>query len=290
VDRDELNTGYCGVPDKYKVARVSLHMWEEPCISGEERNGTYNGSGTIFFTGCNLGCIYCQNRDIAKGEVKKGRVYTEDELIKKMFLLKNKGANNINLVTPSHYIHLLPETLKKVKNMGLDIPIVYNTSSYEKVENIKKLDGLVDVYLPDFKYMDEEKAMKYSFAKDYPKIADEAIEEMVRQTGRPQFDANGLIKKGVIVRHLVLPLAVNNAKNVISHLYDKYGDDIYISVMNQYTPPKEKLIYEELNRKVTKREYEKVLDYIVESGITHAYIQEGDVADESFIPDFDDSL
>ena len=271
--------GFCKVPAQIKIGRYSLHQWEEPCISGT------NGSGTIFFSGCNLGCIYCQNSAIAhSGE---GKTIDTEELVNIMLYLESRGAHNINLVTPSHYIHILPDALTRAKNKGLSIPVVYNTSSYEKVENLKKLDGLIDIYLPDFKYMNSELAARYSFAPDYPDIAKAAIDEMIRQTGPVSMDDNSrLLKRGVIVRVLVLPLATKNAMKIIKYTFDKYGNSLYISIMNQYTPPKNKLPYNELNRKVTEYEYNKVLDYALSLGITNCYIQDGPTASESFIPEF----
>ena len=275
--------GFCHSPSFFKVARYSLHQWEEPCISGT------NGSGTIFFSGCNLGCIYCQNKDIALGQ--KGKIITQDELVRIMLYLEKSGAHNINLVTASHYIHLLPAAIIKAKESGLTIPIVYNTSSYEDVHSIKQLDGLIDIYLPDYKYISSETASKYSFAPDYPDIALKAITEMVRQTKEPTFDCQtGLLKKGTIIRHLILPLHTSESKELIKSLFNIFGDNVYISLMSQYTPPKSSLKYNELNRKLTPREYSKVLDYAIMLGITNCFFQEGDTAKDSFIPEFYDDI
>lgn len=283
TERSTTYSGYCKAPDQIKIARYSLHMWEEPCISGQ------NGSGTIFFSGCNLGCIYCQNSDIAHKDT--GKIISKDQLVNIMLYLQKIGANNINFVTPSHYIHLLPNIIKQAKNKGLTIPIVYNSSGYESVEALKKLNGLIDIYLPDFKYMDIELARKYSNAPDYTDIAMKVIDEMVSQIGDFEFDDNtGLMKKGIIIRHLVLPGAVNNSKKAIDYLYNKYHDNVFISIMSQYTPPAHTLEYPELNRKTTKREYNKVVDYALDIGLQNAFIQEGDVASESFIPDFSDDF
>ena len=248
-----------------------------------------NGSGTIFFSGCNLRCIYCQNHVISDGST--GCELDENRLIDIMFELRDSGAHNINLVTPSHYIHLLPSTLYKAKAAGLDIPIIYNTSAYEDVSKLKELSGLVDVYLPDYKYHRSEPAAKYSSAPDYPEVARRAIDEMFRQQSHCTFTTHNnicLITNGVIVRHMVLPLATGNSMDAIEYLYNHYKDDIYISIMSQYTPVNDSLPYPELRRKVTGREYNKVVEYSLSLGITNAYIQEGKVAESSFIPDFCD--
>lgn len=280
INRDSGDKGFCGENSTIRIARAALHFWEEPVISGAK------GSGAVFFTGCNLKCIFCQNASIAASEV--GKEVSVETLAEIFLKLQTEGANNINLVTASHYVSQVAECICMAKKHGLTIPIVYNTSSYEKPETLRLLDGLVDIYLPDFKYMDAKLAKAYSKAEDYPEIAKAAIEEMYRQAGKPVFDADtGLMRKGVIVRHLVMPRAVGNAKAVIDYLYESYGDNIYISLMNQYTPMKEFAEYPELNRKVTKREYEKVIQYALDKGIENAFIQEGETAKESFIPAFD---
>ncbi len=280
TDRLAGGHGYCGESNIIRIARAALHFWEEPVISGEK------GSGTVFFTGCNLKCVFCQNAGIATNQL--GKEVTVERLAEIFIELQEKGANNINLVTASHYVPQVADAIRLARKTGLTIPIVYNTSSYEKSETLKLLDGLVDIYLPDMKYADGQMAKKYSGAEDYPEVASSAIKEMYRQVGEPVFDeATGLMKKGVIVRHLIMPGAVRNAKAVIDYLYDTYGDDIYISIMNQYTPMKEFVEYPELNRRVTKREYEKVIQYALDKGVTNAFIQEGDTAKESFIPAFD---
>lgn len=280
VERTAGVKGYCGESDVVRVARAALHFWEEPVICGEA------GSGTVFFSGCNLRCIFCQNGEIASGMV--GKEITVERLAEIFMELQGKGAVNINLVTASHYVPQVAEAIRIAGSKGLCIPVVYNTSSYENVETLKLLDGLVDIYLPDMKYMDETLAKAYSNAGDYPEIAMKAIREMYRQVGKPQFDEDsGIMKKGVIVRHLVMPGAVHNAKAVIDYLYKTYGDKIYISIMNQYTPMKEFEDFSELNRPVTKREYEKVIQYALDRGIENAFIQEGNTAKESFIPPFD---
>lgn len=279
VDRGLGKIGFCKVPNQIKVARAGLHFWEEDCISGKE------GSGTVFFSGCNLRCVYCQNRKIAEGVY--GKEITVDRLAAIFLELEKKGANNINLVTPSHYVLEIIEALKIAKEKGLNLPIVYNSSAYEKVETLKLLQDYVDVYLPDFKYMDSELGSRYSGAKDYSKVAKEAVFEMFRQVGKPSFDDRGIMKKGVIVRHLVLPGYIEDSKKVIRYLYETYGDDIFISILSQFTPFSYLEKYPEINRKVTENEYESVVDYAIEIGVENGFIQEGDVADESFIPDFD---
>ena len=284
-------TGYCLMTDRLKVARAALHMWEEPCISGER------GSGAVFFSGCTLRCVFCQNYKIAAAKV--GKYITVDELADIMLRLQNNQANNINLVTPTHYAGQIAEALIKAKDRGLKIPVVYNTSAYENVDTLKIMDGLVDVYLPDFKYTDGKLALKYSNAGNYPETAKAALREMVRQTGTPDmygdddtlvrdgYVESGIMKKGVIVRHLILPGYTKESRNVIKYLYDTYKNDIYISIMNQYTPLEHVKPYKELCRKVTKKEYDKVVDYAIDIGVTNAFIQEGGTAKESFIPEFD---
>ena len=271
--------GVCGMSSEIYVARAALHMWEEPCISGEE------GSGTVFFTGCSLGCVYCQNQAIARQH--RGTKIPAGRLAEIYLSLQEQGANNINLVTAEHYVPQVCDSLEQAKAQGLRIPVVYNSGGYEKVETLKLLEGLVDVYLPDFKYMDPQLGQQYSNAPDYPLIAKEAIREMVRQTGKPVFDARGIIQKGVIVRHLLLPGHVKNAKQVVEYLYETYGDQIYLSLMSQYTPMDHMKEDPLLGRRVTKREYERLVDHAVTLGVTNGFIQDREVAKESFIPSFD---
>lgn len=324
VDR-RLHSGYCGQTETIRIARAALHFWEEPCISGTR------GSGTVFFSGCPLRCVFCQNRDIALGE--NGIAITKDRLTEIFLELQEQGANNINLVTPTHYVPQIAEALKEAKKKGLHIPIVYNTGSYETVDTIRLLDGLVDIYLPDLKYYSGELSKRYSHAEDYFLRASEAIEEMVRQVGEAEFareeslggseacdnrkcdsessestervqdrkcesesqedDENDepvlLMKKGVIVRHLVLPDHTEDSKEVIRYLYETYGDRIFISIMNQYTPldQLDRDMYPELGRKLTEEEYDEVVDYAIEIGVENGFIQEGETAEESFIPPFD---
>lgn len=279
TNRSSGQTGVCGVSSEIKVARAALHYWEEPCISGKR------GSGAVFFSGCSLHCVFCQNREISDG--KAGKLISKERLSDIFMELADKGANNINLVTPGQYIPDIVWAVNDAKSRGMKLPIIYNTSGYENVTELKLLEGIVDVYLPDFKYMDSTLSAMYSRAKDYPSVAKQALSEMVRQ--QPDVvidDATGLIQKGVIVRQLLLPGHVNDAKAVLKYLYDTYHDHVYISMMSQFTPIALK-DYPEINRTVTRREYERLVDYALEIGITNAFIQEGDVAKDSFIPAFD---
>lgn len=275
--RDSDEVGFCGSDNQIKIGRYGLHFWEEPCISGEK------GSGTVFFSYCNLKCVFCQNYRISTEE--RGRIVSEDELADIFLELQDMGANNINLVTPTHYADKIILALDIARANGLNLPIIYNTSGYETVETLKTLEGYVDVYLPDFKYWRSDIASRYSGAPDYPEIAKAAISEMVRQTGRAKFK-NGLITKGTIVRHLLLPGNLFDAKKIIDYLYSTYGDDIFISIMNQYTPLEQVRDIPPLNRKVGKKEYDVLIDYAASIGIKNAYIQEGETALESFIPEF----
>lgn len=277
VDRSKAK-GFCGMPDKLFAAKAYLHLWEEPCISGE------TGSGTVFFTGCNLRCVYCQNRKIAEGG--EGFEITSKRLGEIFLELQDKGANNINLVTPTHYVPHIISALDKVKDK-LKIPVVYNCGGYESTDTLKKLDGYIDIYLPDFKYCDSRLAKRYSNAEDYPEVVKSALDEMVRQTGSCQFDKNGIMQKGVIVRHLVLPGFLQNSKDVIEYLYKKYENDIFMSIMNQYTPLEYVKEYPEINRKVTEKEYDEIIDFAAGIGVENAFVQEGGTVSESFIPIFD---
>lgn len=279
ADRAAGQKGRCHTSDRLLVARAALHQWEEPCISGEE------GSGAVFFSGCALGCVYCQNHEISRAMA--GQEITIERLAEIFLELQSQHANNINLVTACHYVPQVIRALELAKNRGLAIPIVYNSSGYEKVETLQLLDGLVDIYLPDFKYMDNDLAGRLSGAADYPEAAWNALQEMVRQQPRPEFDDRGMIRKGVIVRHLLLPGHVREAKKIIGRLHETYGDQIYLSIMNQYTPVEAVKEDPLLGRRVTKREYERVLDYAIEIGVTQGFFQEGETAKESFIPPFD---
>lgn len=268
--------GICNATNNLKIARAALHYWEEPCISGEE------GSGTIFFSNCNLKCIFCQNREIStKGF---GKEISIDRFSQICLELQEKGANNINLVTPTHYVPSIIEGIKIAKEKGLHIPIVYNTSTYENIETIKKLKDIVNIYLPDLKYKDNSLGEKYSNIKDYFQYATKNIEEMYNQIGEPLFE-NGIMKRGIIIRVLLLPGHLDDAKEILKYLNDKYHNKIYISIMNQYTPLY-KLKYDNLNRKVSEKEYDELINYAIDLGIENAFIQEGETQSESFIPSF----
>ena len=278
----ENHRGVCGADWQIKIARAALHPWEEPCISGSR------GSGAVFFSGCALKCVYCQNHEISDG--KQGMEVTAEHLADILLRLQEQGAHNINLVTPTHYSDQLIPVLQSARRQGLSIPIVYNTGGYEEVDALKRLEGLIDIWMPDLKYIAVETAKRYSGAPDYFEMASKAIAEMFRQNGQCLFDQDGMMTKGVLVRHLVLPGHVKEARAVIKYLYDTYKDAVYISIMNQYTPVlsgKAAADYPELTRSLTKREYERVVDYAISLGISNAFIQEGDVAKESFIPSFD---
>ena len=280
IKREEGKRGFCGESDLVRLSRAALHMWEEPCISGT------NGSGAVFFSGCTLRCVYCQNYHIANSEI--GKTVSIERLSEIFLELQEQGANNINLVTPTHFVPQIIVALDQARKKGLDLPIVYNTSGYEKVETLRRLNGYVDVYLPDFKYLDPEHAKKYSGAEDYPGVAKAALEEMVRQTGNPVFNDAGIMTKGVIVRHLLLPGCLRDARKIVEYLYETYGNRIYMSLMNQYTPldTLDSGKYPELSRKVTKKAYDVLVDYAIDLGVEQAFIQEGETAKESFIPDF----
>ncbi len=273
-----IKSGFCSQSDKLRVARASLHMWEEPCISGT------SGSGTVFFSGCNLGCVYCQNREISRGDA--GFEITAERLAEIFLELQEKGANNINLVTPTHFVPHIIEALDLVRGKSLKIPVLYNCGGYESYDTLKMLDGYVDIYMPDFKYIDSSLAKKYSHAADYPDVAKKAVAEMFRQTGECVFNENGMMQKGVLVRHLVLPSYTENSKSVIEYLFETYGNGIYMSIMNQYTPLDCVKDYPELDRCVTDAEYDEVLDFAESIGVENAFIQEGGAVSESFIPSF----
>lgn len=279
ANRTNVELGFCGSSDKIRIARSSLHHWEEPCISGEK------GSGTVFFSYCTLKCVFCQNYGISTQN--HGRGITEGELSECFLDLQAQDAHNINLVTPTHFVPQIISAIDIARKNGLKLPIIYNTSGYENVETIKMLDGYVDVFLPDLKYFDNKYAEKYSNAKNYFTIASQAIKQMFRQAGKCEFDKDGIIKKGVIVRHLMLPGLLFDTKKILDYLNAEYGDDIFISIMSQYTPlstlPDN---FPELNKKINPKHYDAILDYAARLGIENAYIQEGSSASESFIPDF----
>ncbi len=276
IDR-ESTVGFCGEKVDIRVTRAAPHYWEEPCISGTK------GSGTVFFAGCNLKCVYCQNALISKGQY--GKTVSAQRLAEIFLQLQAQGVHNINLVTPTHFVYGIADALNIAKASGLRLPVVWNSGGYESADALRALKGLVDIYLPDFKYKSNALAKRYSAAEDYPQIAKQALDEMVLQCGGAVLE-NGLMKRGVIVRHLVLPGCVEDSKNVLYFLHRRYGSAIQISIMRQYTPLCEGLP-DSLSRKVTDSEYGAVLEFAAKIGIENGYIQEGEAADNSFIPPFD---
>ena len=275
-----IEKGFCGATNKVRLAYYSLHMWEEPIISGTK------GSGTVFFSMCNMQCVYCQNKQISLDGYGKD---ISNKKLREIFLdLQNRGAHNINLVTPTPYVPQIYGVLRKIKNKELKIPVIYNTSSYENVGTIIMMKDLVDIYLADLRYYDDSLGEKYSKCFDYFETATMAIDEMFRQVG-PPIVKGGLLKKGLVVRVLILPGHVQDAKKIINYLYLTYHDNIFISIMNQYTPITT-CKYDNLNRKLTKEEYDEVINYAISIGVENAFIQEGDTAKESFIPNFDKNV
>lgn len=275
VDRAK-ETGHCGATDEILLARASVHLWEEPPISGTD------GSGTVFFSGCNLGCVYCQNYEIS--HMVKGKAVSEERLGEIFRELENKGVHNINLVNPTHYAHKIRQLLMSEKP---SIPVVYNSSGYERVSTLKSLEGLVDIYLPDLKYINPERSEKYSDAADYFDFASRAVIEMKRQCSENIFDSDGIMQKGMIIRHLVLPQNTNQSIKILEWIKDNLGTDTLISLMSQYTPHGQADKYKELTRKITAREYEKVVSAAEEMGFTTIFTQDYASASENFIPDFD---
>ena len=280
ADRHAGSAGACGVPEDIMAARAALHFWEEPCISGER------GSGTVFFSGCSLRCVFCQNREISRGEA--GKIISRERLTEIFLELQGKGAHNINLVTPDHYCREIAPAIAEAKKRGLSIPVVTNTGGYVSYEQYDILKEYTDIWLTDFKYSDPALAQRYSGAYDYPEVAAAALDRMVRDTGSPVYGEDGMLKSGVIVRILLLPGYTDDAKNTVEYIWNRYGDDVIFSLMNQYTPPSEGLPgYPELMRTVTEEEYDELIDHAVSLGIENAFIQEGGTQEESFIPPFD---
>ena len=278
VNRLENKIGRCGCNDKIKIALASLHMFEEPCITGK------NGSGTVFFSHCNLNCVYCQNYEIS--QLQNGKEISVQELADIFIEQQNKGAENINLVTPTMYVYQIIEAIKIAKPHGLKIPIVYNSNGYESIDTIKLLNGYIDVYLPDLKYSDNSLAKEYSNVNNYFEIATNAIMEMYYQVGLPQFSEDGLIKKGVLIRHLILPNHVDNSKKVLDWIKSSLPKDIYVSIMAQYFPTHKAHEYENLNRKIYDTELEEIKNYLSFLGIHNGYIQELGTHEEEYVPDF----
>ena len=279
ADRLSGNTGICGVSAAYRIARCAPHMWEEPPISGK------NGSGTVFFSGCNMRCVFCQNHDISHGG--KGVEITDERLAEIFIEQQQRGVHNINLVSGGHYVPNIINAIKQAKKLGLKIPVVYNSNGYESVETLKKLEGLIDIYIPDLKYVNDEYAVKYSSAPGYFETAVSAIKEMVRQTGKNIFDENGMMQKGVIIRHLVLPSLKNDSIKVIDAIKENFGENVYVSIMSQYTPVFKAKEHKEINRRVTTFEYEKVTEHFLDIGLTKGYMQKRSSATSDYTPCFD---
>lgn len=269
--------GNCKASDKIEISLVSLHMFEEPCISGK------NGSGTIFFSHCNLHCVFCQNYEISQN-IKKGKEITIEELADIILEQQEKGAHNINLVTPTMYAYQIKEAIKLAKEKGLSIPIIYNSNGYEKIETLKDLDGYIDVYLPDLKYFSDEVAEKYSKAPKYFETATKSILEMIRQVGAPKFDENGMIKKGVMIRHLILPNHLQNTKNILKWIKENIEEDVYINVMAQYFPTYKANEDNLINRKLTRREYKQIEEFFYLLNFKNGYIQELGEHEEEYVP------
>ncbi len=276
VDRN-INIGRCKAGDKIEIGGTSLHKFEEPCISGK------NGSGTVFFSKCNLNCVFCQNYEISN--LGNGKQIEVEELSNIFLKQQEKNAENINLVSPTIYADKIVEAIKIAKEKGLKIPIIYNTNGYENIETLKKLDGYIDVYLPDLKYYYEELAIKYSKVQNYFKIATEAIKEMYKQVGSPKFDENGMIKKGLIIRHLVLPNNLDNSKKVLKWIKENIDEKVYVSIMTQYFPTYKAQEYQEINRKINREEYVEIENYIYDLGIENGYMQDfSEENEEQYVP------
>ena len=279
VNRLNKELGFCQASNNVRVARVSLHAWEEPCISGSK------GSGTVFFSNCNLRCVFCQNHSISQDNVGKD---ISIERLGQIFLEQQKsGAHNINLVTPTHYVPQIAEAIKLAKNQGLTLPIVYNSNGYENVDTIKALAGLIDVYLPDLKYFDDKYAIKYSHAPNYFETSKKAIYEMFCQVGECKFSEEGMIEKGVIIRHLMLPGLLSDSKKILDYIHSTYNNKVFVSIMNQYTPKFNSDKYPEINKSVNPKHYERLIAYALDLGLSNGFIQEEGTVSESFIPDFD---
>ena len=279
INRNKGEIGFCRAGQKLKIALINLHKYEEPCISGKK------GSGTVFFSGCNLNCVYCQNYEISQKTT--GREYSVEELVKEFIKLQNEGANNINLVTGFAFVPQIIEVIKIARQEGLKIPIIYNTSGYESIETLKMLEGYIDVYLPDLKYYYNDLGKRLSNADNYFEITTSAIKEMIRQVGNPQFDGNGLIKKGVIIRHLVLPNHIQNSKMILKWIKENINDQIYVSIMAQYFPTYKAFDTEDINRKLNKEEYEEIENYIYKLNLKNGYVQFLEENEEQYVPEFD---
>ncbi|MDP4091068.1 MAG: radical SAM protein [Bacillota bacterium] len=278
VNRLRGEKGFCGAGVEVKVSRAALHHWEEPCVSGTA------GSGTVFFSNCNLKCVFCQNSDISQCDT--GKNISNDRLADIFLELQDKGALNINLVTPTHYVPQIMEAIDTARNKGLGLPVLYNCSGYETIETIKALSGYIDVYLPDIKYFSSKYSMKYSNAPDYFKYASEAVKEMVEQVGTPTFDENGTIRRGVIIRHMMLPGLLFDSKKIMDFIYGTFGDEVFISIMNQYTPNHRSHLYPEIDRPLKAEHYKSLIDYALSIGVKNGFIQEEGTSSKVFIPPF----
>lgn len=281
VNRNDGKRGRCKASNKVKIALVSTHWYEEPCISGTK------GSGTIFFSCCNLSCKFCQNYEIS--QEGKGKEYEIEDLAQMMLDQQEKGVHNINLVSPSIYAYQIVEAIKIAKKQGLNIPIIYNSNGYEKVETLKLLEGYIDIYLPDFKYYFDDLAIKYSNVKEYFEITSNAVLEMKRQVGKPIFDEDGILQKGVLIRHLILPSYIENTKKVLDWINKNMGKDTYVSVMAQYFPSYLAKQDEKIGRKITKREYKRVEDYLYLLNMENGYLQELGKHEEEYVPKWDEN-
>lgn len=280
VNRRAGEKGFCGASgEMVRVARAALHFWEEPCISGEQ------GSGTVFFSWCTMRCVFCQNREIRSGEA--GADVTIERLSDIFLEQQGRGAHNLNLVTPTHYLPQIILALKMARERGLTLPVVYNTSGYERAEVLRLLEGVVDVWLPDFKYLSDALAIEYSAAPGYSDTALAALDEMVRQAGLPQFDSDGMMTNGVIIRHLCLPGHAEESRQIVQTLFERYGNRVYYSLMNQYTPPPFSLRWPNLNERFPAEDYDQLIDFAVDLGLENGFVQEEGTAEESFIPAFD---
>ena len=277
IDRSQ-NSGFCGRSNKIEISRAAPHYWEEPCISGER------GSGTVFFTGCNLGCVFCQNYLISR-RASEGKELTVKELKDVLLDLQNQGVHNINLVTPSHYTLEIIPVLKEVKPL-LNIPVVWNSNGYESVEALKQLEGLVDIYLPDLKFHSRELAKRLCSAEDYFEKSIDAISEMKRQQPADIFDEDGIMRKGVIIRHLALPNHTMDTVSIIKEIKTHFSSDTYLSLMCQYIPEGKAMEFEDISRRLKRKEYARVVDFAQGEGFYNCFIQDFTSADESFIPEF----
>lgn len=278
VNRIKGDSGYCRAGKSVRMARALLHHWEEPCISGSK------GSGTVFFSHCNLRCVFCQNHRIShQGE---GKEISARRLGLEFLELMERGAHNINLVTPTHYVPQIIEGLEYAKNQGLNLPVIYNTNGYENVETVKSLKGHIDVYLPDIKYFNDSYAVKYSGAGGYFSTVSKAVKEMFFQVGRPDFDGGGLLQRGVLIRHLMLPGLLFDSKKIIDYVYRTFGNEVYLSLMNQYTPMHRASSYSEINKPLNPRHYDGLVEYCLSIGVKNAYIQGAGTVSEGYVPDF----